>query len=201
MAVHKKRYAMVVDLRRCIGCQTCQVVCKNENEVPLGVWRSWVKQVEKGETPFVRKSFVPSLCNNCNEPICVTVCPVKASYQREDGIVMIDPHLCIGCRYCMAACPYDVRFVHPVKKVVDKCYWCVHRLDRGLLPACVEACPAGALIFGDMNDHTSEVFQLTRINPVQRLKPEMATFPQTYYIGLDNEAADARGGAEWKASE
>ena len=201
MSVHKKRYAMVVDLRRCIGCQTCQVVCKNENGVPLGVWRSWVKQIEKGETPCVRNSFVPSLCNNCKRPICVTVCPVKASYQREDGIVEIDPHLCIGCRYCMAACPYDVRFIHPIHKVADKCNWCAHRIDRGLVPACVEACVAGALIFGDINDRESEVFKLTHNNPVQRMKPEMATFPQTYYIGLDGDAVDARGGAEWKASE
>ena len=192
-----KRYAMLLDLRRCIGCHTCSVACKSANDVPLGVWRSWVKQIEKGTYPYVTKSFLPSLCNQCESPVCVTVCPTKASYRREDGIVLIDPHRCIGCRYCMSACPYDVRYVNPLKRIVQKCDFCVHRIDADLLPACVEACPVGARIFGDLNDPNSEIARLMATHPVQVLKPEMATKPQVFYIDADLEVMEAKGGAPW----
>lgn len=197
MGVVKVRYGMVIDLRRCIGCHSCSVACKAENNVPLSVFRSWVKQVERGRYPHVTKSFLPSLCNNCERPICVTVCPVRATYQRDDGIVMIDEHRCIGCRYCIAACPYDVRYVNPLKRYVQKCYWCFHRIDAGLEPACVDTCPARARIFGNLNDQNSEISRLISANPVQVLKPEMATQPQVFYIGADKEVTEARGGAIW----
>ena len=188
----KVRWAMVIDLRRCIGCQTCQVACKSENGVPLSVWRTWVKQIEKGRYPVVTKSFLPLLCNNCENPICNTVCPVRATYRRADGIVMIDPHRCIGCKYCIAACPYDVRYVDPIKKIVEKCYWCQHRVDAGLKPACVTSCIGGARVFGDLNDPESEVARLLASHPVQVIKPEKTTLPQVYYIGLDMEAVKAK---------
>lgn len=187
----KPRYAMVIDLRRCIGCHSCSVACKSENAVPLSVWRTWVKVIEKGKYPNVSISFLPSLCNNCENPICVTVCPVNASYKREDGIVMIDPHRCIGCKYCMAVCPYDVRYVNPLKKYVQKCFWCNHRVEAGLEPACVETCVGGARYFGDINDPKSEVSRLLAKNPVQVLKPELGTDPQVYYIGADTRAIEA----------
>ena len=182
---------MAIDLRRCLGCHTCSVVCKSENAVPLGVWRTWVKQIEKGYYPRVRKSFLPLLCNNCEKPICVTVCPVKATFQRPDGIVLVNPHRCIGCRACMAACPYDVRYVHPQHKVVEKCYWCHHRLDAGLQPACVEACPGKARIFGNLNDPESDVSRMIQVSPLQVIKPEMGTKPQLFYRELDLEAVRA----------
>ena len=182
------RYGFVIDLRKCIGCHTCSVACKRENTVPLGVWRSWVKQVEKGSYPYIRKSFLPLLCNNCENPICVTVCPVKASYRRKDGIVLVDPHRCIGCRYCMAVCPYDARYVNPRVNIVEKCYWCEHLIDQGMKPACVDACPTQARIFGDINDHNNEVVKLLATNPVQVIKPEMGTYPKVFYIGADLEA-------------
>jgi len=182
------RYGMVIDLRKCIGCHTCSVACKSENSVPLGVWRSWVKQIEKGRYPNVRKSFLPLLCNNCENPICVTVCPVKASYRREDGIVLVDPHRCIGCRYCMAVCPYDARYVNPLVNIVEKCYWCDHLVDRGLKPACVQACPTQARIFGDINDHNAEIGRLLATSPVQVIKPEMGTNPKVFYIEADLDA-------------
>lgn len=181
----KPRYGFLIDIRRCIGCHTCSVVCKNENYVPLGVWRAWVKQVEKGKYPHVRKCFLPILCNNCDNPICVTVCPVKATYKRDDGIVYIDPHRCIGCRYCMAACPYGVRYINPLLKIAEKCDWCLHRVESGLEPACVEACPAGARIFGDLHDPESKLVTLISANSTAVIKPEMGTEPHVFYIDLD----------------
>ncbi len=187
-----KRYAMLIDLRRCIGCHSCSVSCKAENQVPLGVWRTWVKQVEKGIYPNVIRIFLPLLCNNCERPVCKTVCPVKATYQRKDGIVMIDPHRCIGCKYCMAACPYNVRYVDPIKKIVQKCTWCYRRVDAGDLPACAKTCIGGARIFGDINDPDSEIFRLISTNPVQVIKPEKGTSPMVFYIDLDITAVEAR---------
>ncbi len=188
----KKRYGFLIDLRRCIGCHTCSVACKSENNVPLGVWRSWVKQIAKGEYPNTSLSFLPLLCNNCEDPICVTVCPTYASQKREDGIVTIDPHLCIGCRYCMAACPYAVRFINPHFNICQKCDWCVHRVEKGIPPACVDACPAGARLFGDLNDPESEISKQIATHNVSVLKPIMGTKPQTYYIELDLSAVDAK---------
>lgn len=186
------RYGFLVDLRRCIGCHTCSVVCKAENQVNLGVWRTWVKQIEKGHHPKVTKSFLPLLCNNCEKPICVTVCPVKANKIRPDGIVTYDPHRCVGCRYCMASCPYEVRYVNPIKRFVEKCHWCTHRVEIGLEPACVEACPSGARVFGNLKDPKSKISKLIHDNPVQVLLPEMGTHPQVYYIDLDIEAVEKK---------
>jgi tetrathionate reductase subunit B len=190
----QKRYAMLIDLRKCIGCNTCAVVCKSENNVPLGVWRSWVKKIEKGQYPDSQEISLPLVCNNCDNPICVTVCPVEASIKRSDGIVYIDPHRCIGCRYCMASCPYGVRHINPITKIAEKCYWCHHRVDAGLLPACTEACPAGAILFGDLNDHESLISKMISTHSVQVIKPEMGTKPQTFYIRLDIMAVEAKKG-------
>jgi len=185
---------MVIDLRKCVGCHSCSVACKSENDVPPSVFRSWVKVIEKGKYPNVSKSFLPCLCNNCENPICVRNCPVGASYKREDGIVLVDPHRCIGCKYCMASCPYDVRHVNPIRRIVQKCYFCHHRVDAGLLPACVETCIGRARVFGDMNDPNSDVAKLLATEPVAVLKPEMATEPRVFYIGADIDAMDPMKG-------
>jgi tetrathionate reductase subunit B len=191
--MEKKRWGMMIDLRRCTGCHTCSVACKAEHEVPLGCYRTWVKQIEKGRYPYVRKAFLPIVCNHCERPICCTVCPVKATYQRpEDGIVMINPHRCIGCRYCMAACPYNVRFVSPRYNIIEKCDFCQRRVDNGQLPACVEACPTKAIVFGDLRDPNSEISRLVATSPVHVIKPEMGTYPQAFYVEMDVDIVAAK---------
>jgi tetrathionate reductase subunit B len=190
------RWGMVIDLRRCIGCHSCAVACKLENQVPLGVFRTWVKIVEKGVYPNVRRMFLPMNCNNCEKPVCVAVCPVKATYQREDGIVLVDPHRCIGCQYCKAACPYEVRYKDPLRNIISKCFWCHHRLDAGLEPACVEVCPTGARRCGNLLDPGSEVSQMISREAFQTIHPEHGTKPQVYYIGLDEDAVDLRAGRD-----
>lgn len=189
----KRRMAMVIDLRRCFGCRACSVACKAQFDVPLGVWRSWVKYMEKGTYPNVKRYFLPRLCNHCSKAPCVTVCPTKASYTRKDGVVMIDEKKCIACKSCIAVCPYDSRFIHPIKKVANKCDFCIERIEQGLEPACVNTCNAKARIFGDINDPTSEVSKLIATNPVQRLKPELGTDPDVYYIEADEKTARLYG--------
>ncbi|MHA1545328.1 MAG: sulfate reduction electron transfer complex DsrMKJOP subunit DsrO [Alphaproteobacteria bacterium] len=182
----KRRYGMVIDVRRCIGCHACTVACKAEFDVPLGENRTWVEYVEKGVYPNVGRSFLPRLCNHCSEPPCVSVCPTDATYKREqDGIVVIDDGLCIGCKYCIQACPYDARFLNPVTGVADKCDFCIHRVSQGLVPSCVNTCVGGARIFGDLADPDSNVSKLIATNEVTVLRREMGTLPNVYYIGAD----------------
>ncbi len=188
MALAQKRYAMVIDMHRCIGCHACTVACKAEMAVPLEVNATWVKIIEKGPYPSTRRFYLPRLCNNCDNPICVRNCPTQASYKRDDGIVVVDPHRCIGCKYCIASCPYDVRYINPFKNIVEKCYFCQHRVDAGLEPACVEGCPTRAMIFGDRNDSKSEISQLLASNATTVLKEEMETGPNVYYIAADETA-------------
>ncbi len=181
----QQRFAMVIDLRRCIGCHACSVACKAEFNVPLGVWRSWVKQVERGKFPNTQRHFLPRQCNHCEQPACVEACPTKASYRREDGIVLILENRCIGCKLCIAACPYNARFLHPDSKISSKCTFCAHRVDEGVVPACVNTCQGKARTFGDLNDPNSEVARLVAKEPVQVLKPELGTEPRVFYIGGD----------------
>ena len=175
------RYGMLIDTGKCIGCHSCAIACRNELRVPPGVWRSWVKVVEiKGE-----RAFLPRLCNHCDKPPCVPVCPVKATYRREDGLVLVREDRCIGCKACMIACPYDARFIHPVKSVVDKCTFCAHHIEDGRLPACVEACPTRAMVFGDLNGVNSEIAQQLREVNVKTLKADLGTECRVFYANAD----------------
>lgn len=182
-----KRYAMVIDLRRCIGCVACTAACINENKVPQDQFRTFVSEYELSKNDDVFKAFLPELCNHCDNPPCVSVCPTGATFKRKDGIVLVDNEICWGCSYCVNACPYDKRFINKETKVADKCTFCAHLVDNGELPACVATCVGRARIFGDLNDKTSEVAKLLANYPTSVLKQLYGTKPRVFYINLDNE--------------
>jgi len=133
--------------------------------------------------------FVPKLCNQCEHPPCVQVCPTGASFKAKDGVVLIDQAYCIGCQYCIQACPYSARYIDHAKGVADKCTWCYHRITKGLKPACVEVCPTHCRVFGDLNEPASEINEFIRNNRVQVLKPETGNAPQVFYAGIDREVS------------
>jgi Fe-S-cluster-containing dehydrogenase component len=141
------------------------------------------------EAKVTKAFFVPKLCNQCENPPCVQVCPTGATYKAKDGVVLIDHKYCIGCQYCVQACPYGARFFNHEKGVSEKCTWCYHRITKGLMPACVEVCPTSARIFGDLNDPASMVSQFLHDNRIQVLKPETGNRPNVFYVGIDKEVA------------
>jgi Fe-S-cluster-containing dehydrogenase component len=174
---------MVIDVRRCIGCQSCTVGCQVGNDAPIGMLWTYVPQVGPvGEFPNVFYYNLPQLCNHCANPPCVDCCPTGASYQREDGIVLVDANKCVGCKACVMSCPYGARSPNPKLGVVQKCTFCVDRITAGKQPYCVESCHQQARIFGDLDDKTSRVYQLVHSEPVVTMLPELGTDPQVYYI-------------------
>lgn len=177
------RLAKIIDNTRCIGCHACSTACKSENEVPLGVDRTRVKYVEAGVFPNVRRHFQVTRCNQCEHPPCVYICPVTAMYQRPDKLVEFDQEVCIGCRACMAACPYDAIYIDPTTHSAAKCHFCAHRVEIGLQPACVVVCPEEAIIVGDLDDPESVVSRRIAREPASVRKPELGTQPKLYYIG------------------
>jgi len=195
---------MVIDLRKCIGCQGCTVACKVENATAPGIFWQVVKENESGEYPAVTRTFLPIPCMHCEDPPCVSACPTRASYQRtDDGIVLIDYTKCVGCKSCIEACPYGVRqfndrhggyfgkeltpnevigYEQHENGVVEKCTFCSHRLEHGELPACVQTCIGKARYFGDLDDPDSEVSRLIRYRHGSRLLSELGTRPSVYYL-------------------
>jgi Fe-S-cluster-containing dehydrogenase component/formate-dependent nitrite reductase membrane component NrfD len=182
------QYGFVIDQRKCIGCHGCSVACKSENSVALGVHRTWVKYVEKGRFPFTRRFFQVTRCNHCSHPPCVTICPVSAMFQRKDGVVDFDSTRCIGCKACMQACPYDAIYLDPATDTAAKCNYCIHRVERGLEPACVVMCPQHAIIAGDLEQPDSEIARLVSREQVRVRKPEQGTAPKTFYVAAEEAA-------------
>ena len=178
-------YGFLIDNRSCIGCHACSTACKAENEVPLGVYRTWVKVVDQGAFPETKRSFQVTRCNHCANPPCARICPVTAMYQREDGIVEFDPEACIGCKACLQACPYDAIHIDPVSGTAAKCHYCSHRTDIGLEPACAVVCPTQAIVSGDLDDPGSKISQLVSRHNVTVRKPEQGTLPKLFYINAD----------------
>ncbi len=236
---HKKNWAMVIDQERCIGCWTCAVGCKEINNEPLGFWWNRILTAAPGEVtgqrldalanpasddidvphgvfPQVEMAYLPVACQHCDEAPCVKACPVDATFKRDDGTILIDYERCIGCRYCVAACPYGVRVFNwgdakrdpdftvgygrdyrtdgrlvftPERPtgVVEKCTLCVERIDNGEQPFCVDICPTGARVFGDLNDRSSEVSQLVRQGGATQLLGDLGTDPHIFYLPVEQE--------------
>jgi len=207
----KHYYGMGIQVNKCIGCGRCVEACKDENGVSKEpfYFRTWVERytIKKnnevivqnidpriegiresfGEREILRSFFVPKLCNQCDNPPCVQVCPVGATFKTDDGVVLVDENRCIGCRYCIQACPYGARYLNPVTETADKCTFCYHRITKGLLPACVEVCPTQARIFGDVRGSASPLTRFKRMNKLHVLKASLNTEPKVSYSGLDGE--------------
>ncbi len=178
----RMNFGFVIDNSSCIGCHACSTACKSENEVPLGVYRTWVKSVEAGQYPDVRRSFQVTRCNHCANPPCARICPTSAMFQRDDGIVEFDSDACIGCKACMQACPYDAIYLDPDNHTAAKCNFCAPRIDVGLEPACVVVCPEHAILAGDLDDPKSEVSRALGLSHATVRKPEQGTSPKLFYI-------------------
>ncbi|MFZ5518835.1 MAG: 4Fe-4S dicluster domain-containing protein [Candidatus Zhuqueibacterota bacterium] len=176
------RYAMVIDTKKCVGCTDCIVACKTENQTPDGFHRDWIVEETHGKFPELSLEIRSERCNHCEHPPCVHACPTGASYIESDSnITLVEHSKCIGCKACIAACPYDARYVHP-EGWVDKCTFCEHRLKEGKLPACVSVCPTRCLYFGDLNQPNSEVSRLLNSRKWKVIQPSTGTGPQVYYL-------------------
>jgi Fe-S-cluster-containing dehydrogenase component len=221
-----RQWTFVVDTSACIGCGMCVAACKEENHVPeeAAYTRTWIERhvrttdgqvfvdsPDAGIDGFPPEStapgaagkaveaayFEPRLCMQCEDSPCTSVCPVGATYKTEDGVILVDARRCIGCGYCVVACPYGARYIVPAGPeapndtpgVADKCTWCYHRISRGLKPACVEVCPVGARRFGDANDPTSDIAAFVREHSPKPLNPEYGTRPRVLYLGPAIEEA------------
>ena len=184
------KYGFLIDHDRCIGCHACTVACKAENGVPVGNFRTWVKYVEKGTFPEVRRHFAVLRCNHCSNAPCVKICPVNALEKRADGIVDIDRDACIGCRACMQACPYDAIYLNEDLGAVEKCHYCAHRVEKGLEPACVIVCPEQAIIAGDLDDPKSRLSTMVREHKTIRRRTEQGTGPNVHYKGVEPALLD-----------
>ena len=175
------RYAMAIDTKKCVGCSDCVVACQIENNVPIGYCRDWIVEVTTGTYPNLSMEMRSERCNHCSNAPCVRCCPTTASHITENGIVLVDEKNCIGCKACIAACPYDARFVHP-EGHIDKCTFCNHRVEKGQDPACVAVCPTKCMYFGDTDDPNSEISKLIKTRKWKTLIPEAGTEPNIYYL-------------------
>lgn len=180
------RLGMLIDLNTCIGCHACSVACKAEFDVPLGVFRDTVKYVEDGEYPNATRHFIPVLCNHCEDAPCLDACPTDAISRQPDGEVVINEGDCNLNRFCMAACPYGAIYEDPQLGVAQKCTFCEHRTADGRQPACVDACPTGCRIFGDLDDPDSEIAQQVAKNETSVWKPDAETSPRVFYVDPRN---------------
>ncbi|MBI4686723.1 MAG: 4Fe-4S dicluster domain-containing protein [Nitrospirae bacterium] len=182
-----KKYGMIIDLNRCTGCQSCVVACKAQNKTVQDKFNTKILTLEDGNYPDSRIVFTPVLCNHCDNPACVPACPAEATFKLPNGIVVTDWDKCQGIGECVKACPYEARFIDQRYKgemggKVDKCDFCLNRLEQGLLPACVEACEANARLFGDINAPDGEFSEYLKRTDLKVRKPEKKTNPNIRYV-------------------
>ena len=175
------RYAMAIDTKKCVGCSDCVVACQTENNVPIGYCRDWIVEVTDGTYPQLEIEIRSERCNHCENSPCVRCCPTGASHYEKGGIVTVTHNECIGCGACIQSCPYDARFTHP-DGYVDKCTFCLHRVEKGQKPACVAVCPTKCMYFGDLDNPNSDVSRVMKNRKWKVLAPEAGTGPQVYYL-------------------
>lgn len=181
------KYAMVIDMDRCIACHACEVACRSHYNVPIPYYRNWVHDLRpEGVYPDIKKVSYVGLCNHCDDAPCVKACPTGATYKREDGVVVVDKNLCIGCGLCIDACPYGARYNNPIDTKVDKCDFCIDRVTEGIEPACVATCIAGARIFGDLGDPNSHVSELIAAGAKNLVSDEVNVGQNIYYVDSRN---------------
>jgi len=205
----KHDYIYLIDLDKCIGCGMCVQACGQENNVPPHYFRTWVERYMVSRTghtevdspnggkdgfdelvtgdEITKAFFVPKLCNHCTLTPCVQLCPVGASYRTRDGVVLVDEKRCIGCGYCVQACPYGSRFINPLTRTASKCTLCYHRISKGMKTACIQACPTGARMLGDRKKPGDKVMEIISTKSIRVLKPELLTEPNCYYLNLSME--------------
>ncbi len=177
------RYGMLVDLRKCVGCHACTVACQLENKLPIGdKWTKILRVGPTGKFPNLVSYTQPVPCMHCEDAPCVDGCPTGASFKREDGIVLVDPDKCIGCKFCMVVCPYGVRNYNEEKGVVEKCIMCFERLENGQTTRCTETCQLKCRYCGDLDDPNSEISRLIAQHNAQPLLGHLGTKPSVYYI-------------------
>lgn len=193
----EKRYGMVIDLTRCVGCQSCSMNCSIENNSPVGQFRTIVAEFEVSGEKNAQNAdafiaSLPRICNHCAKPACIDVCPTGASHQRKNGIVKVESVNCISCANCIEACPYDARFLNLDNLLADKCTFCDHRLRVGLLPSCVETCVGGSRIIGDLHDENSNIRQFLKTHDCVTLVSDLNTEPRVFYYGLHEKIANRK---------
>lgn len=190
MTNYQKRYGMLINLNRCIGCYACQVTCKAEYDIPFGTFRCRVETYQSGRYPHIRKFFLPRLCNHCDNAPCIESCEEKALFKNQDGVVIINNTRCTGCRICYEKCPYDAIEINRFTGQAEKCDFCYDRVVKGLMPVCVESCMGKAIIFGNINDEESEIAIALKKNQIKVLNPELKTNPSVFYL-LKGDALDS----------
>ena len=175
------RYALLIDASKCTGCNACRIACQMHNQLPPELAYNRLEMLELGTYPNVKMEIMPMACMHCDNPPCAQVCPTQATYKREDGIVLIDHDKCIGCKYCMTACPYDARQINE-DRVPEKCRWCPEYLTQGEQPACASTCMNEVRVFGDLEDPNSKISQLMAKHEVYQILPDKGTKPRIFYV-------------------
>ncbi|MBM3299805.1 MAG: 4Fe-4S dicluster domain-containing protein [Deltaproteobacteria bacterium] len=175
------RYGIAIDTTKCIGCHACRVACQNQNDLAVTEQFNKIVERERGIFPSFSREFIPLQCNHCRNAPCQRVCPTGATYTTPDEVVLVNEKTCVGCKYCIEACPYKMRILDHARGIVEKCRFCIEMVRDGGTPACVSTCPTQVRIFGDLDDPNSEVCRFVAQHRAQPLRPDLDTGPKIFY--------------------
>jgi DMSO reductase iron-sulfur subunit len=182
MSIKKPKWGMLIDVSKCVGCHACRIACQNQNGLKVREYYNRIEEQESGEFPNYSRRFIPIQCQHCDNPPCVKVCPAGACYKRENGVVFVDREKCIGCKYCILACPYNAPIIQEDEEYMHKCTFCIEFVEKDGTPACVATCMTGVRVFGDLNDPESEISRIVVKKKIVRLMEDLDTKPSIYYI-------------------